>query len=385
MKRYRAGIIGHTGRGNYGHSLDLAFGGLLNVDVVAVADSDEAGRSRALQRTGAAEGYARYTELLERERPDVLAVCTRWPDQHEAMIMAAVNAGVKGIFCEKPLASAPEEADRILAACDARNVKLTIAHHNRVRPAPRAALRLVQEGAIGRLRVIRAFGKSDRRSGGEDMLVLGTHLMDLMRHFAGDARWCSARVTYGSNEAGTDEGTGVTYAEKEEIGPLLGDDVIASFGFDNGVTGTFESTRAADGGAGDYYHLELCGTAGMVAFRASPGSPVWHLPAPFVVPGGDVQWVRHDPPAWPEVPGATPPPADANAFFHSNRALAADLLEAIEEDRPTVSDGRDAAASLEMISAVYASHLSGERVALPLVERTHPLARLEQRARATVG
>jgi hypothetical protein len=46
----------------------------------------------------------------------------------------------------------------------------------------------------------------------------------------------------------------------------------------------------------------------------------------------------------------------------------------VEEDRPTLSDVRDAAAALEMITAVYASHLTGARVALPLASRAHPLA-----------
>jgi len=43
---YRAGIIGHTGRGNYGHGLDVAFVGLPGVEIVAVADPDEQGRHR---------------------------------------------------------------------------------------------------------------------------------------------------------------------------------------------------------------------------------------------------------------------------------------------------------------------------------------------------
>lgn len=136
---YRVTIIGHTGRGNYGHSLELAFGGLPGVEVIALADPDAAGRARAVQRTGAARAYESYGEMLAGERPDVVAVCTRWPDQHEAMIRSAVEAGVKGIFCEKPLASSPDEADRILAACDAGGVKLTVAHHNRAHPLQRPA------------------------------------------------------------------------------------------------------------------------------------------------------------------------------------------------------------------------------------------------------
>lgn len=47
QRRYRAVVIGHTGRGNYGHGLDVALLGLDRVEIVAVADPDEVGRSKA--------------------------------------------------------------------------------------------------------------------------------------------------------------------------------------------------------------------------------------------------------------------------------------------------------------------------------------------------
>lgn len=369
---YRAAIIGHTGRGNYGHGLDLAFQGLPRVEVVALADADNAGREKAQARTGARTAYADYRELLQKERPDVVVVGARWPDQHETMIVAAAEAGVKGIYSEKPLAPSPDVADRILHVCDARGVKVTVAHHNRVRPAPRLATSLLQDGKIGRLRAVRTVGKCDHRSGGEDMLVLGSHLMDLMRLHAGDARWCSARVTTNGRDATRAD---VSRAEKEDLGPLLGDDVMATFGFDGGVTGTFESTRAADGGGNDYFHVELCGTAGTLAYYSDAESPVWFLPRPFVVPGRNEPWEQLTPPVETDtVPGADPVPAGANSFFLSNRTIAADLLESIETNRLPINDAHNAAAALEMIVAVYASHLAGDRLPLPLANRTHPLA-----------
>jgi predicted dehydrogenase len=385
---YRAAVIGHTGRGNYGHGLDLAFAGLPGVEVVAVADADDAGRGRAAVRTGAARAYGDYRELLERERLDLVAVASRWPDQHEAMIGAAVRAGVKAIYCEKPLAGAPDEADRILAACDARGVKLAVAHHNRVRPAPRFARDLVAAGKIGRLRMIRTFGKSDRRSGGEDLLVLGTHLMDLLRFFAGaagqgqagaagrqpsgDARWCHARVTVrGADATPSDVGASAT----EQLGPIAGDDVVATFGFGGGVTATFESAPAADGGGSHYFHLELCGTAGILALWSDPGSPVYFYPRPFALPDAAGEWQRLEPPPLPELPEPTDAPPGASTFFDSNRAIVRDLLAAVETDRPPVSSGHDARAALEMILAVYESHVQGGRVSLPLQQRTHPLSR----------
>ena len=89
---YRAGVIGHTGRGGFSHALDTAFVGLPGVTLVAVADPDEAGPRAVLERTGAAQGYGEYHEMLEREDLDAVAVAPSWLDQREAMVVAAAVA-----------------------------------------------------------------------------------------------------------------------------------------------------------------------------------------------------------------------------------------------------------------------------------------------------
>ncbi len=40
-KSYRVGIIGRTGKGNYGHDVDGAFTQIPTVEIVAVADEDD--------------------------------------------------------------------------------------------------------------------------------------------------------------------------------------------------------------------------------------------------------------------------------------------------------------------------------------------------------
>src|ERR1043166_773629 len=59
-RKFRAAIIGDTGHGNYGHEHDLIFNGLPNITVVAVADPDQAGRSKAALRTHALRQYPDY-------------------------------------------------------------------------------------------------------------------------------------------------------------------------------------------------------------------------------------------------------------------------------------------------------------------------------------
>ena len=90
--KLRAAVIGHTGRGDYGHGLDVIFTGHPACEVVAIADPDDAGRSKAAARAGAARQYADYREMLAKEKPQLVSVAPRHADQHAAMAVAALTA-----------------------------------------------------------------------------------------------------------------------------------------------------------------------------------------------------------------------------------------------------------------------------------------------------
>ena len=371
---YRAGVIGHTGRGNYGHGLDVAFVGLPNVRLVAVADADDEGRAEAMGRTGAERAYADYRDMLAQENLDLVAIGPRWLDQHEAMTIAAAEAGVKAIYAEKPMAPSLEVADRMLAACDRHGVKIAYAHQNRAYPGPALVREYIAAGKLGRLRVIRAFGKQDRRGGGMDLLVLGTHLLDLMRLFAGDARWCHGHVTRNGHDATVAD----IEVAQEEGGLIAGDDVIAQYGFDHGVLGTYECGRAGDGGGSPYFRVEVCGTDSMLTLWSSPDAPIYMFPGPFAPPDRLSEWqlVESEP-----LPPALGPESSRGGMHTANQLVVCDLLAAVEEGRaPAMSSGHDTRAALEMILAVYESHRQGARVALPLADRRHPLARWQSEA-----
>src|SRR5258708_36997657 len=96
---------------------------------------------------------------------------------------------------------------------------------------------------MGDLLEMRARGKEDSRGGGEDMMVLGTHLFDLMRLLAGDASWCFAQVLQ--------SGKPVTKAQVrtggEGMGPVAGDQINAVYGFGKGGTASFSTDRARPG------------------------------------------------------------------------------------------------------------------------------------------
>ena len=92
-KRVRVGIIGATGKGDYGHGVDVAFTKLPNVEIVSLADEHEGGREAARKRSNPKRTYSDYREMLAKEELDVVAICPRWIDQHHDMILAAAQAG----------------------------------------------------------------------------------------------------------------------------------------------------------------------------------------------------------------------------------------------------------------------------------------------------
>lgn len=72
--KFRVAIIGRTGKGDYGHGLDVVWHEIEQADVVAVADPDPQGRAAAAERTGAPRAYSDYRQMLEKERPQIVSV-----------------------------------------------------------------------------------------------------------------------------------------------------------------------------------------------------------------------------------------------------------------------------------------------------------------------
>jgi predicted dehydrogenase len=98
---YRVAVIGHTGRGNYGHGLDTVWKDVPKTQVVAVADADAKGLGAAQKRLGAdVRGFADYKTMLVEIKPDFVSVAPRWLDQHHDMVIAAAEA----FIWRKPLA-----------------------------------------------------------------------------------------------------------------------------------------------------------------------------------------------------------------------------------------------------------------------------------------
>ena len=322
-KTYRVGIIGRTGKGNYGHGLDTVWADLPNVEVVAVADEDEKGRADAAQRTTAKQAYAHYREMLDKEKPDIVAVASRWLDAHRDMVVAAAERGCH-IFMEKPMCRTLAEADEMVTACERHHVKFAIAHQSRYSPRIRQAQKVITEGRLGDVLELRGRGKEDARAGGEDMMVLGTHIMDLIRLFSGDPKWCFARVLQNDRPVTKDD----VRPGNEGIGHLAGDAITATYGMSGSTTAYFATVKPKQG-PGGRFGLQIFGTQGIIDLTTGGLPPVMLLEDPTWAAGRSKK-------EWVPITSAgigKPEPLKDGGLGMGNVLIAQDLIQAIEQDR----------------------------------------------------
>jgi predicted dehydrogenase len=99
------------------------------------------------QRWRVPDVYTDYHELLA--RPDIDAVTVTTPDAMHLPITVAALAAGKHVFCEKPLAMNPAEAQQMVEAAERSGLVGMVAFTFRYTRALPALRRLLQEGAIG--------------------------------------------------------------------------------------------------------------------------------------------------------------------------------------------------------------------------------------------
>jgi predicted dehydrogenase len=243
------------------------------------------------------------------------------------------------------------------------NRRIAVAHQIRLAPSVIRLREAVSDGLIGDVLQVRAWGKQDDRAGGEDMIVLGSHLFDLMRFFAGNALYCSARVMANGRDITRADARTVT----EQIGPVAGDAIEAQFAFEDGVQGSFVSRKSLRESVG-HWGLELVGSKGSARILTEIYASIYlQRPAAWNPEGRAASWTR-----WAGDPGVDLAP-EARGSEAGNRRVADDWLMAIRDNREPVCSGRAAMKSLELIMAVYHAALEGKRVTLPLAARDHPL------------
>jgi len=370
--KYRAGVIGHTGRGGYGHGLDAVWRDIPQAEIVGVADANPGGLAAAVKRLGAPKGYADYRKMLDELKPDLVSIGTQNVDLHRDMVVAAAERGARGIYIEKPLCRTLEEADQMVAACRKHRVKLAIAFQGLYFPKLKVIREIISSGKLGRVLEIRARGKEDRRGGPVDLWVLGTRMLAVMKVLGGDPQSCFGTVLQDGRPIIRND---VRESESYGIGPLAGNEVHAMYRLSSGVTGYFDSVQGEGAPPPWRYDLRVFGSKGVLHIPSTRYflSPVQFLPDPLWSPGrSGKQWIPVS-----SVGIGTAESREDRLTHHDGNVLAVkDLIAAIEENRQPLANLEESRTNLEMIVAVFESHRVGGSVTFPLKNRKNPFSML---------
>jgi predicted dehydrogenase len=365
----RVAVIGHTGRGNYGHGLDVVWQKIPDAEIVSVADADDKGLKRALDRLRIERGFKDYRKMLEEVQPEFVAVAPRHADQHLDMSLSAIASGAKGLYVEKPFCRSPAEADQLIAAAEQSGAKIAVAHRNRYHPVLPIIDDLLADDQIGRLLEIRGHGLGDRRGGGEDLWVLGCHVFNLFHYFGGAPKSCSGIVLQDGKPATKKD----VVDGAEGLGPLAGNEIHASWLLTKGIMGSY-TTFTNDGSNKNGYAAHLVGTKGTISIHIDRDPIAW------LSPGNPFDPASRDKPRIPITTaglGKQETQPGVIASVHDHSLAVRDLIDAVDQDRPPLCDARQGAMTIEMICGVLESHRQGGAdVPYPLAQRDNPLGKL---------
>ncbi len=307
------------------HNFATAFDAVGETETVAVFDLGAETRQAFVDCWGAqVTAYDSFGAMLQQERPDILCLATS-QKMHANQIEEAVAAGVRGILCDKPLATSLEEADRLLDACRSAGTRLAFGLDRRWLSSYRRLAELLRDGIVGRIQSLIVYGIPN-------LINHGCHWYDVALYLAGDLepQWVSGLV---------DDVTGEPPDSRRRLDP----------------TGRL-----------------MVGLAGGVVLYFTPGGS--RRPS-FDIIGdeGRLTVVEDGQKAWRWQDSGSPEPLDIPqpaGDFPSGSAMVRDLVDALAGGGPTACDVEEARWATEIGFAAHLSHAcGGARVELPAADR----------------
>ncbi|MFL5655645.1 MAG: Gfo/Idh/MocA family oxidoreductase [Ktedonobacteraceae bacterium] len=181
--RLKIAVIG-TGSMGMNHLRVLRDFNEEQVQIVGVAETYEPSLKHAVSRFHV-PGYSDYREMVEKARPDVVAVVVP-THLHFEVASYLLDRGIN-VLVEKPMTSTVEEALELIQLARARSVKLAVGHVERFNPAVIAVSQHLLAGELGKIfhlhaRRLGPFPPRIRDVG--VTLDLATHDIDVMRYLA---------------------------------------------------------------------------------------------------------------------------------------------------------------------------------------------------------
>ncbi|PSP85531.1 oxidoreductase [Halobacteriales archaeon QS_6_64_34] len=360
------GVLGYRFMGN-AHAnafarLPMFFEDAPEVNREVIVGRDEVALADAADRLGFARTATDWRDVVD----EVDVFYNLGPNHvHAEPSIAALEAGTP-TFCEKPLAPTLEDAEAMADAASDAGVPAGVAFNYRFVPAVQYAKRLIENGDLGELHHFRGrylqdwlvdpeapwSWRNDAEMAGSGALGdLGAHTVDLARFLVGDIAEVSGHLRTFVDERPVEDGSGTR--------PVTVDDAYsAQVDFENGVVGTLEASRFANGHKNDHT-IEIEGAKGSLRFSLErlnelevlrEGSRGYET---ILVTDADDPYIDH---WWP--PGHVI--GWEHTFVHEDYEFLSAVAEGGEYE-PSFADGL---AVQRVLDAVERSDDRGERVSL---------------------
>lgn len=359
MKKLKTGMIG------CGKVTDLHAAALMKLeesDFRAVCSRSQSKADDYAQKHKV-KGYSNLKEMIDKEKLDVVIVCTPHPFHAEPVIESA-QLGVS-VLVEKPLASSLADCDAMIEAAKAAKVKLgTVCQRRFYAPCQRTR-KAIDDGKIGRpvLGSVAMYGWRDKAyydsdswrgtwdaEGGGVLVNQAPHQLDLLQWYMGEVDelfgfWDNFNHPYIEVE---DTAVAVIRFKSGAIGNIIvsNSQNPALFGkvMINGSNGATVGVQT-DGGA--------MFIAGMSSITEPPVNDYW------TVPGEEdmlEKWQKEDSEFFNSI----------NAMEYYHQLQIQDFLQAVIDDREPLITGEGGRRTVEIFTAIYRSNRDKAPVKFPL-------------------
>ena len=230
-----------------------------------ISGRDEAKVAAAADSYGIEQWVTDWRAVIGRRDVDIVDICTP-PGTHSEIAIAAAAAG-KAVICEKPLAVTYSQAAAAAEAVQRAHVLNAVGFNYRRLPAVSLMKRMIDEGAVGEIRLVRASWLSDefvdpaipfdwrfdRSMGGTTIADLGSHLIDM-------ATWMAGPIV-------AVIGQSATFVTERSRQPVTVDDASSALvHFASGARGVLETARTAVRRPCDFT-IEVNGDRGTLVFE----------------------------------------------------------------------------------------------------------------------
>jgi predicted dehydrogenase len=299
-------------------------------ELAAVADLSRPNAEAFIQEHNPqAAIFEDYMEMMRVAKPDIVSVCL-WPHLHAQVVCDIAPLGCRAIHCEKPMDIHWDASLRMVEACRANKVQLTVNHQRRYNKPFLKAKRMIDEGTIGK--VLRM------ESGWHNLFDAGTHWLDMMFYFNNDedVEWVLGQIDIRN--------------AKRSFGALQAGHGLVTYRFKNGVRATYHSgLNHEDVGC----MIRVIGDKGVVEIH---GTQPW------------LRFLLYDQTGWQL--------DDTKESIHDDAAIYRgidNLIECLKTGAKPLLSGDNALRTTEIIFATHESSRRRARVELPLPAMKSPL------------